>query len=159
MPLFAGNRRQPTAVAAPPVRNVGKRDVDEDIRTCFVAGLADPPLAAFGLQQREEAFGHGVFLTVASSTHADFQVVVLKKPPPVTAGVLVIPPKTTRRFHVDDHRPYRQSAFAAFLLIAHRGSQLCVSLWRHSVVVMAPASFAFMAIGIKRPGVSRPEPS
>ena len=72
----------------PPIRVVEKLDVVENVRACVVSGLVDLSLDALGLQQREEALGHGVVVTVASSTHAGFQVVVVEKLAPIAAGVL-----------------------------------------------------------------------
>ena len=72
----------------PPIRVVEKLDVVENVRACVVSGLVDLPFDALGLQQREEALGYGVVVTIAPSTHAGFQVVVVEKFAPIAAGVL-----------------------------------------------------------------------
>ena len=71
-----------------PHRVIEELDVIEDIRSGFVACRIHFPLDSLGLQLCKEAFGYSVIMTVASTTHAGFQIVILQELAPVRAGVL-----------------------------------------------------------------------
>ena len=60
-------------------------NVAKDIAACFLPSGIDLPADALPFQQLEEAFGHGVVMTVASSAHAWLQVVASQESLPLMA--------------------------------------------------------------------------
>ena len=54
----------------------------------IVTDCIDPPADAFALEQLEEALGHSVVVTVATSLHASDQVVLAQEGLPLVAGEL-----------------------------------------------------------------------
>jgi len=63
-------------------------DVIEDISASSFPIPVDFPFHPFALEQREEAFGNSIVVTVSTPTHARFQPMIFQEVPPFPAGVL-----------------------------------------------------------------------
>jgi hypothetical protein len=63
-------------------------DVFEHIPSGIVAGGIDLPPDLLAFQQLEETFSYGVVITVSTSAHAGFQIVLTKKLQPLATGKL-----------------------------------------------------------------------
>ena len=69
-------------------RIVEQRDLFKNLPSCVFAGRVGPTPDPLALQQLEEALRNSVVVTVASSAHAGFQVVLAKERMPFPAGEL-----------------------------------------------------------------------
>ena len=70
------------------LRVVENFDVVEDISLRVASGRINAPTDALALEQLEEALGHSVVVTVATTTHAVDQVVVAQERLPLVASRL-----------------------------------------------------------------------
>ena len=71
-----------------PLRVVEQLDVLKHVLPSGVACWIGPPSDAFAFQELEEAFGDGAVVTIATPTHAGFEVVLAEKRLPFAAGEL-----------------------------------------------------------------------
>lgn len=62
---------------------VEKLDVIENLCSGFIPCFEDLALDALAFEQREEAFRHGIVVTIAFTAHAGFQIVIRQELAPV----------------------------------------------------------------------------
>ena len=63
-------------------------DLFEHVPSGIIVRRVGAPPDPFTFQKLEEAFGDGVVVTIATSAHAGFQVLLAEKRLPLPAGVL-----------------------------------------------------------------------